>query len=94
MMRGAGMAPARRLGLTLVVLVVSLVVSLALARTPASAHAASTGLRVRGNQLVVGPGRGRVVQLRGVNRSGLEYACIQGWGSSTAHTRTGSTARR
>jgi hypothetical protein len=80
MMRGAGVAPARRLGLTLVVLVVSLVVLLALAWTPASGHAASTGLRVRGNQLVVGPGRGRVVQLRGVNRSGLEYACIQGWG--------------
>jgi endoglucanase len=29
---------------------------------------------------VAGPGRGRPVQLRGVNRSGLEYACIQGWG--------------
>jgi hypothetical protein len=30
--------------------------------------------------LVDGPGRGHVVVLRGVNRSGLEYACIQGWG--------------
>ena len=37
-------------------------------------------LRVRGNEIVDGPGRGHVVQLRGVNRSGLEYACIQGWG--------------
>ena len=37
-------------------------------------------LRVRGNRLVDGPGRGHTVQLRGVNRSGLEYACIQGWG--------------
>jgi endoglucanase len=37
-------------------------------------------LRVRGNQLIDGPGRGHVVALRGVNRSGLEYACIQGWG--------------
>jgi endoglucanase len=44
------------------------------------AAAAQTGLRVRGDRLVVGPGRGHVVQLRGVNRSGLEYACIQGWG--------------
>ena len=44
------------------------------------AAAAQTGLRVRGDRLVVGPGRGQVVQLRGVNRSGLEYACIQGWG--------------
>jgi hypothetical protein len=45
----------------------------------AAAHAAPN-LRVRGNVLVDGPGRGHVVQLRGVNRSGLEYACIQGWG--------------
>jgi endoglucanase len=35
---------------------------------------------VRGTHLVDGPGRGHIVQLRGVNRSGLEYACIQGWG--------------
>lgn len=48
---------------------------------PATAGAASGGgLRVRGNRLVFGAGRGRVVQLRGVNRSGTEYACIQGWG--------------
>ena len=37
-------------------------------------------LRVSGSRLVDGPGRGHTVQLRGVNRSGLEYACIQGWG--------------
>jgi endoglucanase len=42
--------------------------------------AAPPSLRVRGNQLVEGPGAGRSVQLLGVNRSGLEYACIQGWG--------------
>jgi len=42
--------------------------------------AAPPSLRVRGNRLVVGPGAGRPVQLLGVNRSGLEYACIQGWG--------------
>ncbi len=41
---------------------------------------ATADLRVRGNVLVDGPGSGRTVQLRGVNRSGLEYACIQGWG--------------
>ncbi len=35
---------------------------------------------MRGTRLVDGPGKGHVVQLRGVNRSGLEYACIQGWG--------------
>ena len=41
---------------------------------------AAANLRVRDNQLVDGPGRGQPVQLRGVNRSGPEYACIQGWG--------------
>lgn len=56
------------------VLVTALVASL-LAAAPAGAS-----LRVRGNELVDGPGRGHVVQLRGINRSGLEYACIQGWG--------------
>ena len=46
----------------------------------ATAAGAADGLRVRGNRLVDGPGAGHPVQLRGVNRSGLEYACIQGWG--------------
>jgi hypothetical protein len=45
-----------------------------------AASPAHATLRVRGNALVDGPGRGRVVQIRGVNRSGTEYACIQGWG--------------
>ncbi|HKU80605.1 MAG TPA: cellulase family glycosylhydrolase [Candidatus Tumulicola sp.] len=36
------------------------------------------GLRVSGNQLV--DAAGRVVRLHGVNRSGTEYACVQGWG--------------
>jgi endoglucanase len=50
--------------------------------TPVSAAArpSSPNLRVRGNQLVDGPGAGRAVQLLGVNRSGLEYQCIQGRG--------------
>jgi hypothetical protein len=53
-----------------------LVVTVAL---PVGATAA-TGLRVSGNRLIAGPGAGQPVQLRGVNRSGLEFACIQGWG--------------
>jgi endoglucanase len=42
--------------------------------------AARADLRVRGSQLVDGPGAGHAVQIRGVNRSGLEYTCIQGHG--------------
>jgi hypothetical protein len=36
------------------------------------------GLRVSGNQIV--DANGNVVHLHGINRSGTEYACIQGWG--------------
>ena len=39
---------------------------------------ASRGLHVVGNKLR--NGSGRVVHLHGVNRSGTEYACMQGWG--------------
>lgn len=45
-----------------------------------SAVARAADLRVRGDRLVDGPGGGHVVQLRGVNRSGLEYQCIAGNG--------------
>ena len=48
--------------------------------SPGAAVPAFTALRVSGNRLVTGPGSGRTVQLRGVSRSGTEYACIQGWG--------------
>lgn len=37
-----------------------------------------TGIRVSGNRLV--DGHGSVIDLQGVNRSGTEYACVQGWG--------------
>ena len=46
----------------------------AAAVTPAKRH----GLHVVRSRLV--DGKGRDVRLRGVNRSGTEYACIQGWG--------------
>lgn len=37
-----------------------------------------SGIRVSGNELV--DGNGDAVHLQGVNRSGTEYACVQGWG--------------
>lgn len=43
-----------------------------------STGGAMSALRVRGNQLV--DSAGHPVTLRGVNRSGAEYACAQGWG--------------
>jgi endoglucanase len=52
----------------------------ALVGAAAGSGVGPSSLRVRGNHLVFGPGRGRAVQLRGVSRSGTEYACIQGWG--------------
>jgi cell division septation protein DedD len=46
-------------------------------RTRAAA-ASISGLQVQGNQIV--NGSGQVQRLVGVDRSGSEYACIQGWG--------------
>ena len=54
---------------------VALIITLVLA-LPASA--AARGLHVSGNLLL--GGNGQPVALHGVNRSGTEYACIQGWG--------------
>jgi len=39
---------------------------------------AGAGIHVSGNRLV--DDAGRTVRLLGVNRSGAEYACVQGWG--------------
>ncbi len=48
------------------------------ARAAAPAAQSALSIHVSGNHLV--NGHGKRVQLRGVNRSGAEYACIQGWG--------------
>ena len=47
-------------------------------RADASAPPAISGLHVQGNKLV--NEAGQAVVLHGVDRSGTEYACIQGWG--------------
>lgn len=49
------------------------------ARAPARhQRSALTGIRVSGNHLV--DGNDNVINLHGINRSGTEYACVQGWG--------------
>lgn len=45
---------------------------------PATARTGAPAIHVEANQLV--DTAGRTVLLRGVNRSGTEYACAQGWG--------------
>jgi hypothetical protein len=47
---------------------------------PSGPPSIGIGLRVAGTGLVDGPGAGLPVILHGVDRSGTEYACIQGWG--------------
>src|SRR5580704_19318419 len=41
-------------------------------------RSALTGIRVSGNHLV--DGNDIVINLHGINRSGTEFACVQGWG--------------
>jgi hypothetical protein len=61
-------------GALLLLLVGALAISAAGVAGTSSQH----GLRVAGAHLV--DARGRTVILRGVDRSGTEYACVQGWG--------------
>ncbi|MBO0883958.1 MAG: cellulase family glycosylhydrolase [Mycobacterium sp.] len=61
-------------------MVAAAAVVLATTGTATAGADASTGLTIRvdGTRLVNGAGQS--VQLRGVNRDGTEYACVQGWG--------------
>src|SRR5256714_6216734 len=53
-----------------------------------SGLAPAPAVHVRGNGLVASAGR--PVRLRGVNRSGAEYACAQGWGIFDGPSDSGS----
>ncbi len=58
-----------------------LAASAVLGASAAQAEPASSpplSIAVSGNELV--DGSGQAVQLRGVNRSGFEFACVEGWG--------------
>jgi hypothetical protein len=70
-MRSAAQAPHRRTTTTTAATTVP----------PTTTPPTSTlSVRVSGSQLV--DGSGTPVQLRGVNRDGSDYACVQGWGVS------------
>ncbi len=56
----------------------------------ALAAPATAGVHVSGNHLV--DDAGRTIRLLGVNRSGLEYACVQGWGFADGPTDATSIA--
>jgi hypothetical protein len=67
----------RHLSRVALALVIGLTLSLTVS-TEAPVHAAALSISVSGNHLV--DGNNQPVRLLGVNRSGTEYGCIQGWG--------------
>ena len=76
-MRVSGTRSFRACG-TLLLLTLCVAVAGASQAGAVSGKRAARGLHVSGNRLL--DARGRVVRFHGVNRSGTEYACIQGWG--------------
>jgi endoglucanase len=65
-------------GLRLRVAATCAVATLGLLLIASAAVAAAPDIRVSGHQLV--DGAGTPLHIAGVNRSGSEYACVQGWG--------------
>jgi endoglucanase len=63
---------------TLTVGLAALALCLFAGSAPGAGGKTLPGLRVSGKRLL--DARGKSVHLQGVNRSGTEYACIQGWG--------------
>src|SRR5437762_12513053 len=75
-MRSAEMAssPTARLACLAILFITAVI-----AAPQVTAAAAAPAIRVSANHIV--DANGNVVQLRGVNRSGAEYACAEGWGT-------------
>lgn len=71
-------ARAMTLALAMLAILPGLFVAGSVPAVQAATSSAPTGLHVVGQQLL--DGANHTVILRGVNRSGSEYACIQGWG--------------
>src|SRR5258708_6168024 len=82
-----GMTSRRKL---LAAIVAAVIVAIAVATTSASAAVAPPGLQVSGNRIV--DGAGAPLRVAGVNRSGSEYACAQGWGMFDGPTDAASIA--
>ncbi len=68
----------RMSALLIIALLLGTVAGLAQPQRTEAAGTAISGLRVSGNRIL--NGAGQPVRVLGVNRSGTEYACIQGWG--------------
>jgi hypothetical protein len=72
------MTSGRRRALVVLMVLIAPLTGSAAVTSAAGTTAAPRGLHVVGNRLL--DGSGRRLMLRGVNRSGTEYACIQGFG--------------
>jgi len=66
--------------------VVSILAGLLTANVPSAQATAAPSISVSGGRFV--DGSGAAIQLHGVNRSGAEYACAEGWGIFDGETDT------
>lgn len=80
----------KRFGVALIAVTAVLGLAAAGAGAPGRTQA-TLSIRVKGTHLV--NGTGKIVQLRGVNRSSFEYACVQGWGFNEGPTDAASISK-
>src|SRR4051794_11904825 len=76
--------------LVVALVILTALVGLGAASAPGRTARAPLAIRVSGNKLV--NAAGHRLQLRGVNRSSFEYACVQGWGFNEGPTDAASIA--